>query len=327
MKKKLITLLLLFLIPINVLAYSESVILGGNNIGINLRSKGILIVGYYKINDKYINKNNIKLGDTIIKINGEYITSENNFSFLINKYIKDNKVKATILRDGREKEIVLNLLLEEDSYKTGLYVKSNLVGIGTLTYIDPITKVYGALGHEIAESHSGQIINVLEGKIYESDVTSIRKSTNGNPGSKNAKIDYDTNLGDIKTNTKTGIYGNYTSEIDGFKIDVAQFDDIKKGKAYIYTVIDGTSEEKYEIEITNLYKNRIDSTKSIAFTITDKNLLSKSGGIVQGMSGSPIVQDNKLIGAVTNVLVDDVTKGYAVFIRTMLEEGDKLNEN
>lgn len=326
MKKKIVIMLLLILMPINILAYSEEVIVGGDNIGIEITSKGIIVVGYYKVNNKYVNKSNLKLGDIILKINGEDINNIDEFSSLINKYVSNNSVNITVLRNNKEKDVILDLVKDNNYYKTGLYVKKNLIGIGTITYIDPNTKIYGALGHEITESNTGQMIDVLEGKIYKSEVSSIRKSVDGDPGSKNAKIRYEAILGNIMNNTKTGIYGKYNEISNNKKLSVASFDEIKKGKATIYTVLKDNEVKEYEIEITGLYKNKIDTAKSIAFKVTDERLLNESGGIVQGMSGSPIIQNNKIIGAVTNVLVDDVKKGYAVFIRTMLEEGDRVLE-
>lgn len=227
------------------------------------------------------------------------------------------------MRNNKIKNVSLELVENDNVYKTGLYVKDSLTGIGTITYIDPETGVFGALGHEIIESASNEQVLIKDGTIYDSEVTSINKSTDGNPGSKNANIEYDDILGNIKSNTTSGIFGKFTGDITGEKYDIATFDEIIIGPAYIYTVTNGKVVNKYEINITKLYKNKIETAKSIAFTVTDEKLLKETGGIVQGMSGSPIVQNNKIIGAVTNVVVDNVNKGYAIFIGTMLETGDE----
>lgn len=324
MKKYIIILLILFLFPLNLEAYSEKIIVGGENIGITVNTKGILVVGFYKVENKYLNKNNLKIGDYIIKVNDENVQTIEQLTYYIDKHIKDGKVNVTILRNNNAYIIPIDLIKVDDTYKTGLYVKTSLTGIGTITYVDPNTGIFGALGHEILESNTAKKVEIDTGKIYESYVTGINKSTNGNPGSKNALIDYKTELGNIKSNTTRGIYGQYTYSNDREVLNVASWDEIKKGEAFIYTVTKGNKINKYEINITALDKGKIETAKSIAFTVNDRILIEETGGIVQGMSGSPIVQNDKIIGAVTNVVVDNVTKGYAIFIRSMLETGDEL---
>ena len=326
MKKYIMSLLLIFSFPNYINAYSEKVIVGGDNIGIEVKTRGILVNGYYKVNNKYINKNNIKIGDYIVKVNGEDIYSIDNFKELITKYLDDNELNVTILRKDEYIDTTLTLNEKNGEYKTGLYVKDNLTGIGTITYIDPESNIYGALGHEITERNSNDIIKIDEGRIYDSEVTSITRSYNGTPGSKNANIEFDDEIGNIKTNTESGIYGFINKEINNEVVDVADFDDIHLGTAYIYTVTKNKSINKYKIKITKVNKDLINTSKSIAFIIDDKKLIKETGGIVQGMSGSPIIQDGKIVGAVTNVIVDKVNKGYGIFIRTMLQKGDEIKE-
>ena len=244
-------------------------------------------------------------------------------SNLIDKNIKNNKVNILIKRNNKEKETTLNLVKEGSIYKTGLYVKEKITGIGTLSYIDPSTKIFGSLGHEIAIRETNNKIEIKKGEIYESYVNSIDRSIDGRVGSKNANINYSTSIGEISKNTSVGLFGKYTSSINKETIPVAKIDEVLKGKAMIYTVTKEKEINTYEIEITNINKNLIKTNKCISFKITDKKLLEEAGGIVQGMSGSPIIQNNKIIGSVTHVVVNDVKTGYAVFIRTMLEEGEK----
>ena len=211
----------------------------------------------------------------------------------------------------------------EGTYKTGLYVKDNITGIGTLSYIDPSSNVYGALGHEIQESSSKSHVDIKDGSIFRNYITGIERSIDGEPGSKTAKF-YNNNVyGNIQKNTKYGIYGNYNKNYNKDNaIGIKKLSEIQLGKAYIRTVTKGEEIKDYEVEIISINKNS--KLKSISFKITDEELLNKAGGIVQGMSGSPIIQDGYLIGAVTHVLIDDVKKGYGVSIITMLDEGDKL---
>lgn len=322
MKKKIL-LLMLLLIPMNLLAYSENIIVGGETIGIEAYSKGVVVVGFYKVNGKYIASDTLKVGDTILEIEGVSVSSIKEMTTLIDENIKDGKVNALIKRNNKTKKVVLNLVKDGSVYKTGLYIKEKVTGIGTLTYIDPETKIYGSLGHEIMISESTNRVEVRKGEIYKSFVNGIDRSINGRVGSKNASIDYQTELGTVTKNTSVGIYGIYNKTINKETTSVAKWEEIDLGKAVIRTITDGSKIEEYEIEITSLNRNAIDTNKSITFKVTDKTLMEKTGGIVQGMSGSPIIQNGKIIGAVTHVVIDEVNKGYAVFIRTMLEEGER----
>ena len=321
MKKYIIALLCsLMLFPNLTLAYSDYIIPGGETLGINIKSKGIMVIGFYKINGKY-NKGDLKVGDYIIKINGDVVEDLEELTKKIESYVNEKEVSVTYLRNGKEYKTTIDLIYDNNIYKTGLYVKDSITGIGTLTYIDPNTKIYGALGHEIIESSSNEIVEIKTGTIFENRITSINKSSNGNPGSKNASFNFDNVFGDIRKNTKYGIYGTYNATIpEKGVLEVASNDEVKIGKAYIYTVLEDKAVELFEINIDSINENA--KVKNIIFTITDKNLISKTGGVVQGMSGSPIIQDNKIVGAVTHVMIDNVSNGYGIFITTMLNEGE-----
>ena len=185
--KKYIILLLILLLPFNVLAYSDKIIPGGDTLGIEVKNKGVIIVGFYRVKSK-LNKNNLKVGDTILKVNNEEVTCIDNMIKLIEKNIKDNKVTITIKREDKELEKEIEIDKVDGVYKTGLYVKDNIIGIGTLSYIDPETKIYGALGHEIIEITTNKLIEVKTGKIFKTSIKSIDKSVKGLAGTKNAKF-------------------------------------------------------------------------------------------------------------------------------------------
>lgn len=317
----LILLLTLFSIPTNALAYSDSVYLGGENIGIEVESKGVLVVGFYNVNNSSPGKDaGLKIGDIITRVDETVISSITDLSDVI---ATNEKLKITYIRNNKTYITDLEVLMEDNTYKTGLYVKDKIVGIGTLTFIDPANKVFGALGHEIVEKTTNYKFEIASGKIFKSTVSSIHKSTRNDPGEKNAKYYEDVEYGIIKANEKTGIYGIYNSSLeDKTLIEVATFDEIKVGKATIKTVIKDDQVEEFEINILKIFKD--DKTKNILFEITDKDLLSQTNGVVQGMSGSPIIQNNKLVGAVNYVIVDSPNKGYGIFITNMLEEADKI---
>lgn len=322
-KKFIYILFILFIFPLNVLAYSDKLIVSGENIGIEIHSKGVMVIGFYNINNVYPAKDaDIRLGDYIVKINDINVNSINEMLHELNKYKGDESVKVTFIRNEKEYNTTLKLIKDNNTYKTGLYVKDTISGIGTLTYIDPETMMYGALGHEIIDKNTISRVEISGGNIYKSNVIGINKSTNGNAGEKNAEIIKDAIYGTINKNTSSGIFGKYNKTLSTKNLyAVAKKDEVHLGNAKILTVLNNNIVNSYDININNLSNNS--SIKNISFTITDKDLLNKAGGIVQGMSGSPIIQDNKIIGAVTHVVVENPTKGYGIYITNMLEEMEK----
>lgn len=308
-----------FMFPFEVLAYSKYIIPGGNTLGIEINSDGIMVIGFYEINGK-LNKSNLKVGDYIKKVNDKNVSSILELTNEIENNDKDS-ITITYKRDDKLLTTKLNLIYENNIYKTGLYVKDKITGIGTLSYIDPETHIYGALGHEIVESSHNKIVEIKTGNIFKNTITSITKSMSGHPGSKNAKFYKNMTYGTITKNTNKGIYGIYNDPLPSTKaLPVASKDEIVVGKASILTVLENEEIKSYDIEITSI--NETSKTKNISFIITDNELLKKTGGVVQGMSGSPIIQNDKIIGAVTHVVVDEPKSGYGIFITSMLKEGE-----
>lgn len=320
---QMLFLLVVFIIPSYVKAYSNKVILGGENIGIRVDNKYITVVGFYEVEGKYIAKESgLEVGDKIVEVNGVRLS---NIDDMV-EAIKDTEVTMTILRNDKKKDINFDLYKDDNGViKTGIYVKDKITGIGTLTYIDPNSKVFGALGHEIDESTTGEKVEIKSGEIFYSNITGITRSSGGNPGEKNATFDIDNIYGSIKGNKSSGIFGTYEKEIDNSKlIEVGTKEEIKLGKAKMLTVLSGDTVEEFTINITSIDKNN--NIKNILFEITDSKLIKETNGVVSGMSGSPIIQNNKLVAAVTHVVVSDPIKGYGILIETMLEEGDKSKE-
>ncbi len=323
MKKFIYTFIISIFFPLNIFAYSLNIIPGGESIGIKINTEGLLVSGFYKVNDEYIGKRTFKIGDRIIKINGIEVNNSDELSNVISENIKNDYVDVEYIRNNKLLKGKLYLGEENNLYKTGLYIKDSIVGIGTLTYIDPISKIYGALGHEIRTTETNKKVEIKDGDILTSSITSINKSRDGYVGSKNANINYTDKIGIINENTNSGIFGKYTNELPNKNtIEVANFDEIKLEEAYILTVVNNNKIEKFDIKILDKYNRQKETQKAFSFEIIDKSLIQKSGGVVQGMSGSPIIQNNKIIGAVTNVLIDDVSLGYGISIITMLEEGE-----
>ncbi len=314
--------LTIYIIPQTILAYSNEIIASGETVGIKLNTDGILIVGSYEINGhNSLVEAGLKTGDIINQINNKDVNTVEEMVNIISNCNCDN-LKIVYERENKTKKTTLNLYEDKGVLKTGLYVKDSISGVGTLTFIDPNTKYFGVLGHEIADTTTGEIIDIDSGTIFDSKITGITRSSEGNPGEKNALLYSDKVEGEVYENTNKGIFGKYTSNFDTSKLyKVASIDDIKMGDATILTVLDGVEVGEFSIKITSINKTK-DKLKNIQFEITDKTLLDKTNGIVQGMSGSPIIQDDYIVGAVTHVVVNDPHKGYGILITNMLEEAE-----
>ena len=322
MKKLTLFMLLIYLfIPISVFAYSDYIIASGKNIGIELKSDNVIIVGAYKINNhNNLIESDLQVGDKILKINDYDVTSADSLQKVINK-INNDKVTITYKRKNILGKTDITLYEDNGEYKTGLYVRDTIRGVATLTYIDTNNKTFGALGHEILEKSTKSKFESDRGTIFYSSVVGITKSNDGNPGEKNARSDSSYVYGEVVENTTSGIFGKYTDTLPNSKVyKVAKPEEINLGEAKILTVINGDIPEYFDINILKINTNS--NTKNILFEVTDKKLLDRAGGIVQGMSGSPIVQDDKIVGAVNFVVVDRTNKGYGIFITNMLEEAE-----
>lgn len=315
-------LLTLFIIPTTTLAYSDYIIASGESVGMRLDTDGIIIVGSYEINGhNSLVEAGLKPGDIINQINSNEInTVEEMVNIIESCNCKSLKINYT--RENKTKNTTLNLYNDDGVLKTGLYVKDSVSGVGTLTFIDPKTKLFGVLGHEITDINTGDIIDIKSGTIFDSKITSITRSSKGNPGEKNAILYSDKVDGAIFENTNKGIFGNYTSNIDDSKLyKVANINHIKTGSAKILTVLEDNKVDEFDIKILSV-KETNDKLKNIEIEITDKKLLDKTNGVVQGMSGSPIIQGEYIIGAVTHVVVEDPHRGYGILIENMLEEAE-----
>ena len=321
MRKKLVTFLITVLIPIStIFAYTDKVYIGGENVGIEVKTDGVLVVGLYKINDNFI-QNSVNPGDYIIEVNGNKILSIDDFAREINNDEDKESIDIKIRRNNKYINTKIPLVNDNNEYKTGLYVKDEISGIGTLSFIDPTNNNFFCLGHQISDQFD-DIVDISSGSIYYSYITDINRSSNGNVGEKEAITDDSNKYGTINKNTNKGIFGTYEKDYSSKQIyEVASKDEVKLGEAKLLTVTKNEEIKEYSINIDSIDLN--DSIKNMMFTVTDQELIDNTGGIVQGMSGSPIVQNNKIIGVVTHVIINDTKRGYAIFTVNMLEEAEK----
>ncbi|MFV9510779.1 SpoIVB peptidase [Tepidibacillus sp. LV47] len=312
------------------------VIPGGQTIGVKLKSAGIMVVGEYSIqteDGKTISPAElagIRIGDILLKINGKSLSSVNDVSNYLNNLTKNTKsIELEIQRAKERIKLKINPVFDPKSqaYRLGLYIRDSAAGVGTLTFYDPKTNKYGALGHVITDIDTQEPIIVKEGKILYSDVTAIEKGKNGKPGEKKATFVNENNvIGNITKNTPFGIFGVLNQKpIHGLinePIPIALSEEVKEGPAEILTVIEDQKVERFKIEITKVVQQKYPATKGMVIKVTDQKLIEKTGGIIQGMSGSPIIQDGKLVGAVTHVFVNDPTSGYGSYIEWMIQDAE-----
>lgn len=309
------------------------VVPGGQSIGVKLNTVGVLVVGFHLVQTKDGEKSpgetaGIKVGDIITEINGTEVQEMSDVAPLVKKAGKKSEtLDVTVMRDKKELHKELKPLKDKDSdaYQIGLYIRDSAAGIGTLTFYDPDSMKYGALGHVISDMDTKEAIKVHDGKIVRSTVTSIDKGNNGQPGEKIAKLTPERSpLGSVKENSPFGIFGKLNREpqnaLTEKAIPIALSSEVEEGPAKIYTVVEGNKVEAFDIKVVSSIPQKFPATKGLVIKITDPELLKKTGGIVQGMSGSPIIQNGKLIGAVTHVFVNDPTSGYGVHIEWMLDE-------
>ncbi len=336
-----IKLKLLGYIPLKSIAIesmpTQKVVVGGHSIGVVLQSRGIMVVGFAPVvgaeGQKYYpaKEQGVEIGDLIMQVANKEIASENDLARIIDEN-NGNGLDITLKRKG--KTINLNVTPqfcpETQRNRIGLYVRDGVVGVGTMSFWNPATKEYAALGHIIMDADTKQGIEVLKGKIVSASIQTVKPGKPGKPGEKigifNSKGDIE---GNISKNTYFGIYGetnnNVTNPVVGHSMEVGYAHQVETGKAEIYTVVNGDDIECFSIEIEQVYPER-DNGKGMVIKVTDKRLLDLTGGIIQGMSGSPIVQNSRIVGAVTHVFLNDPQRGYGIFMDNILSELPSYSE-
>ncbi len=317
--------------PVKVMA-------GGHSIGVLLHTQGVMVVGYAGITDSMGRKcfpardAGIAPGDLILEIEDTPVRGDTQVSFMIDQIARKKKVlRFRVKHEGVLKEYQIKPIFcrETRRYRIGLYVRDGAAGVGTLTFFDPKTKKYGALGHVITDSETNQWLDLREGKIVRATVQGIQQGGRGRIGEKvGIFLGHEETSGDIDKNTKYGIFGKLTNNLKNplfpEPIPVALGRQVREGPARLLTVLNGEKIESFSVEIQTVFPRPRPDGKAFVLKITDPDLLNRTGGIVQGMSGSPIIQNGRLIGAVTHVFINDPTRGYGVLIESMLEEAELL---
>lgn len=316
-------------VSVNVIPKTTVVPLG-NAIGMKLYTKGVLVVGMSQIETdnkekkKPYENSGIEQGDTILEVNNNAVENTEDLIKEVEKS-NGNTINIKYLRNEKTMQTDITPVKSKNTYKIGLWVRDAAAGVGTLTFYEPNTNLFMALGHGISDIDTEEIVNIANGELVTANIVSITKGRKGYPGEIRGTIDQGRTIGTIYKNTNFGVYGtvknkNYLEADLTQEMEVATRSEIKEGKAQIICQLENSNKKKYDIEIEKIYTNNNQNNKSMLIKITDKELLEKTGGIIQGMSGAPIIQEGKFIGAVTNVLVNDPTQGYGVFADIMIKE-------
>lgn len=334
-KSRNVTLALFGTIPIKTVrtvdTQSRSVQVCGTPFGIKMFSDGALVVAF---SDQYTvlgtenpaKEAGLKLGDLIVSAGGQAIRSNEELTQAITA-AGGAPLMLVYQRDGQQYTTTLTPVADASTgaYRAGIWVRDSSAGIGTMTFLDPQNGTFAGLGHAISDTDTGADITLLSGEIVPVMITGCVSGTAGSPGELRGEFSAAA-AGTVLANDTTGVYGAYTGAAAGESHAVAQPQQIALGEAEIWTTISGNTPQKYSVRIEHVNMTSSDPNRNLLIRVTDPELLAATGGIVQGMSGSPIVQNGKLVGAVTHVLVNDPTRGYGIFATTMLEKADNLTK-
>ena len=307
--------LCLWLLPLEAMA-AQHLIPVGQVIGLELRNDTVCVAAFDEQLGTHAQSAGLKIGDQILAIDDQQITNAQDVRQVLER--SNGQITLRVLRNDKEQELCLLPLITADGPRLGVYLRQGITGIGTVTFYDPATGMFGSLGHGVNDP-KGQLAQMTDGNIYPASVLSVKRGKCGEPGQLRGGVDCPQPLGTLDKNTTRGVFGQAEKPWDGIALEVASPKEIRTGHATIRSTVSGKQTRDYSVEILKLYPENKDQGRNMLIRVTDKALLETTGGIVQGMSGSPIIQDGKLIGAVTHVLVNDPTTGYGIFIENMLD--------
>ena len=288
----------------------------GQVVGLELADNTVTVTAFDETLGDAAQKAGLKPGDRILSVNGYNVKTAEDVRYALNR--ATGSVELVIQRNKKDETLRIEPVITQDGPKLGVYLKQGVTGVGTVTWYDPETKKFGTLGHGVNNTR-GELLQMVTGSAYSAAVTSVRKGACGAPGQLMGTLKDAKPIGTLYKNTSQGVFGTTTTGWTGQSIPVATAGEVKVGAAVIRSTVMGDTTREYSVEILKVYPNAGASGRNLLLRITDPDLLNATGGIVQGMSGSPIIQDGKLVGAVTHVLVDDPTTGYGIFIENMLD--------
>ncbi len=300
-------------------AMPERLVPVGATVGIRLEADGLLVVGFDRGRPSPARQAGLRKGDVLKAVNGEAVEDCQALQEMV-AACGGGVLTLTVERDGQARQLALRPAADGDGYRLGVSLRDSMAGIGTVTFYDPERDAYGALGHGVNDLETMVLLPLEAGAILPSSVVAVQKGACGAPGLLKGAFNTSETLGTVEANTDHGIFGRGGASLSSrAAVPLADAAEVHTGEATILANIHNTTVEAYQVEITKLFPEESTSGRNLLLTITDPRLLRQTGGIVQGMSGSPILQDGKLVGAVTHVLVNNPTCGYGIFIANMLE--------
>ena len=307
--------LCLWLLPLEAHA-AQYLVPVGQVIGLELLSETVCVAAFDESLGAEAQKAGLKVGDEILEIDGRIIDSAQDVRLALER--SDGQIRLRLLRNKKERELCLKPQITSDGPRLGVYLRQGVTGIGTVTWYDPDSGRFGTLGHGVNDAH-GELVDMTSGKVYPASVLSVVRGKCGQPGQLRGGVDEPKAIGTIEKNTRRGVFGVAQDGWSGKALEVAAQTEVRTGPATIRSTVNGKEVREYSVEILKIYPEKRQEGRNMLIRVTDPALLETTGGIVQGMSGSPIIQDGKLVGAVTHVLVNDPTMGYGIFIENMLE--------
>ena len=308
-------ILILLVLPQSVSAV-QYLIPVGQVIGLELGSGGMVVAAFDEELGHACQKAGVKIGDRIVSIDGHSVSTAEDIRTALRQ--SDGNVEVAVQRSGKLKRLRVTPEITEEGPRLGVYLKQGVTGVGTVTWFDPETGKFGALGHGVNDA-DGNLLRLTRGSAYRANILSVKKGQSGTPGQLIGALQASEPIGVLEKNTAKGVFGVTETGWEGDTLPIGEIKDIHTGSAVIRSTVGGNTPQEYSVEILKIYPNAKAGGRNMLLKVTDPKLLETTGGIVQGMSGSPLIQDGKLIGAVTHVLVNDPTTGYAIFIENMLD--------
>ena len=317
--KKIANVTIIFILCMNLLAiqvFGRELVAGGQVIGLELADNTVTVAAFDVEMGSMAKDAGLQVGDRIAEIDGKVIGCAEDIRQAL--HCSKGCIQMKVLRQGKMQTLRLTPAITADGPKLGIFLKQGVTGIGTVTWYDPETGIFGTLGHGV-NTPEGELVKMVSGNAYRARVIGVIPGRCGKPGQLQGAVSGADVVGQLSGNTVQGVFGTFREDFSGRTMTVAENHEIRTGPATIRSTVDGTSVQDYSVEILKIYPKSSSEGRNLMLKVTDPELLETTGGIVQGMSGSPIIQDGKLVGAVTHVLVNDPTRGYGIFIENMLD--------
>ena len=313
---RIFPIFLIILICATTASATQTLIPGGQVIGLQLGDGTVTVADFDATLGTAAKAAGLAQGDRLLKIDDTAIRSAEDVRTALSR--SDGQVTLSVSRGSKTKTLTLEPPLTDEGPRLGVYLRQGTTGLGTVTYYKPDTGAYAALGHGV-NNQNGQLLTLRSGSVYNAEIFSVKKGKAGTPGQLLGSVTNTEALGTVEKNTNQGVFGTAQLALNEEPLPVAASTEVRTGSAVIRSTVEGNTLREYSVEILKIYPNATERTRNMLLKVTDPALLATTGGIVQGMSGSPIIQDGKLVGAVTHVLVNDPTTGYGIFIENMLD--------